>query len=102
MNKKEKSKKPVLPNQAMLLLRGLIGFYLMYLAYELIRDESMVTPRPVIIIFVVIFVIAGALMVCWVIRSWMRGEYIGGKADASAEEYTETEEVISEEEEKLL
>ena len=55
MNKKEKTKKSVLPNQAMLVLRGLIGFYLMYLAYDLICDESMVTPRPIIIIFSVIF-----------------------------------------------
>ena len=49
-NKKKDTNKPVLPNQAMLFLRGAIGFYLMYLAYELIRDESRVAPRPVIII----------------------------------------------------
>ena len=35
-NKKKDANKPVLPNQAMLFLRGAIGFYLMYLAYELI------------------------------------------------------------------
>ena len=49
-NKKKDTNKTVLPNQAMLFLRGLIGFYLIYLAYELIRDESRVAPRPVIII----------------------------------------------------
>ena len=92
-NKKEDTNKTVLPNQAMLFLRGAIGCYLMYLAYELIRDESMVAPRPIIIVCAVLFVIAGAVLVVWIIRSWIRGEYIGGKADTSVdEEYEEYEE----------
>lgn len=96
-NKKEDANKIVLPNQAMLFLRGAIGCYLMYLAYELIRDESRVAPRPVIIIFSVIFVIAGIIMVIWIIRSWIRGEYVGGKADISLdEEYVEYEEDYAE------
>lgn len=97
-NKKEDASKTVLPNQAMLFLRGFIGFYLIYLAYELIRDESRVAPRPVVIICSVIFVIAGIFMVVWIIRSWIRGEYIGGKADISTEEeYREYEEDFIEE-----
>ena len=98
-NKKENTNKTVLPNQAMLFLRGAIGCYLMYLAYELIRDESRVAPRPVIIICAVLFAIAGVVLVVWIIRSWIRGEYIGGKADTSVEEeYTEYEEDFTEEE----
>lgn len=92
-NKKKDTNKTVLPNQAMLFLRGLIGFYLIYLAYELIRDESRVAPRPVIIICAILFIIAGAVLVVYIIRSWIRGEYIGGKADTSVdEEYEEYEE----------
>lgn len=99
-NKKKDTNKPVLPNQAMLFLRGAIGFYLMYLAYELIRDESRVAPRPVIIICAILFVAAGAVLVVWIIRSWIRGEYIGGKADLSIEEeYVEYEEDFIEEQE---
>ena len=96
-NKKEDTNKTVLPNQAMLFLRGFIGFYLIYLAYELIRDESKVAPRPLIIICSVLFVVAGVFMVVWIIRSWIRGEYIGGKADVSVdEEYVEYEEDFAE------
>ena len=87
-DKKEKTGK-VLPTQAMLFLRGFIGGYLMYLAYELIRDEGLVSPRPVIVIFAVLFVLAGGCVVAWVIRSFLRGEYIGGKADVSTEEEEE-------------
>ena len=92
-NKKQDEQKQVLPNQAMLFLRGFIGFYLIYLAYGLIRDESKVAPRMVVIIFSIIFVIAGIFMLVWIIRSWIRGEYVGGKADTTVdEEYTEYEE----------
>ena len=96
-NKEQNNQKQVLPNQAMLFLRGFIGFYLIYLAYGLIRDESKVAPRMVVIIFSIIFVIAGIFMLVWIIRSWIRGEYVGGKADISVdEEYTEYEEETTE------
>ncbi len=96
-NKKQDDKKQVLPNQAMLFLRGFIGGYLIYLAYELIRDESRTAPRMIVIIFSIIFVIAGIFILVWMIRSWIRGEYVGGKADISVdEEYTEYEEETTE------
>jgi len=92
-NKNQKAKKQVLPNQAMLFLRGLIGVYLIHQAIELIRDESQTVPRMGIMIFAVIFIIGGAGIVLLVIRSFMKGEYVGGKADISQEEdYTEYEE----------
>ena len=97
-NKEQNNQKQVLPNQAMLFLRGFIGFYLIYLAYGLIRDESKVAPRMVVIIFSIIFVIAGIFMLVWIIRSWIRGEYVGGKADTTVdEEYTEYEEDFEDE-----
>ena len=92
MNKDSDNQKKtgkVLPNQTMLFLRGFIGGYLVYLAYELIRDEGPVSPRPVIIIFAILFVLAGGCLVAWVIRSFFRGEYIGGKADICIEEEEE-------------
>ena len=97
-NKEQNNQKQVLPNQAMLFLRGFIGFYLIYLAYELIRDESKVAPRMVVVIFSIIFIIAGIFMLVWIIRSWVKGEYVGGKADTSVdEEYTEYEEDFEDE-----
>lgn len=102
-NKKQDNRKQVLPNQAMLFLRGFIGFYLIYLACGLIRDESKVAPRMVVIVFSIIFVIAGVFMLIWIIRSWIRGEYVGGKADISVdEEYTEYEEDFEENSEEAI
>ena len=94
-NKKQDNQKQVLPNQAMLFLRGFIGCYLIYLAYELIRDESKAAPRMIVIIFSIIFVIAGIFMLVWIIRSWIRGEYVGGKADNSVDEEYEEETIES-------
>ena len=46
-----------------------------------------------VMVFAVIFAIAGTFLVAWIIRSFIRGEYVGGKADVSDEmENTETEE----------
>jgi len=100
MNKEKKSQeknKQVLPNQGMLFLRGTVGVYLMYLAYDLLRDESKTAPRMTIIIFSIIFAVAGAVIVFGIVRTWIRGEYIGGKADTSEdEEYIEYEESLTE------
>lgn len=91
---KENNKK-VLPTQAMLFLRGSVGVYLMYLAFDLFKDESMSASRMVIIIFSIIFAVAGAIIVFGAIRTWIRGEFVGGKADVSDdEEYVEYEEDV--------
>lgn len=85
-NQNKKEKKTYLPTQAMLFLRGSVGVYLIYLAYELFRDESSSAPRMAVMVFSIIFIIAGAIIVFGIIRSWIRGEYVGGKADISEEE----------------
>lgn len=96
MNKEKETQennKKVLPTQAMLFLRGAVGVYLMYLAYDLFLDESRSASRMVIIIFSIIFMVAGAVIVFGIIRTWIRGEYVGGKADIwEEEEYAEYEE----------
>lgn len=93
----KKDKKTYLPTQAMLILRGSIGVYLMYLAYELFRDESKVAPRMIVIVFSIVFMVAGAIIFVGIIRKYIRGEYVGGKADTSnEEEYTEYEEEFTE------
>ncbi|MBS7302855.1 MAG: hypothetical protein KIG50_01790 [Lachnospiraceae bacterium] len=93
MSEKNENRKRPLPTQIMLTLRGFIGFYLLYLAVGLIRDESGGAPRMLVMVFAVIFAIAGTFLVAWIIRSFIRGEYVGGKADVSDEmENTETEE----------
>ena len=103
MSKQSNEKKPVLPTQAMLFLRGFIGFYLIYLAYGLIRDESKIAPEAVVIVCSILFFVVGIFMVCWIIRSWIKGEYIGGKADSSdEEEYTEYEEDFEEDSKDLI
>jgi len=96
MNKEnQENNKKVLPTQAMLFLRGSVGVYLMYLAFDLLKDESMSASRMVIFIFSIIFAVAGAIIVFGIVRTWMRGEFVGGKADVSDdEEYTEYEEDI--------
>lgn len=93
----QENNKKVLPTQAMLLLRGAVGAYLMYLAFDLFKDESMSVSRMIIIIFSIIFAVAGAIIVFGAVRTWMRGEFVGGKADVSDdEEYVEYEEDVEE------
>lgn len=93
MSEKNEKGQRTLPTQIMLTLRGFIGFYLLYLAVGLIRDESRVAPRMLIIVCAVIFAAAGIFMLVWIMRSFIRGEYVGGKADISDEtEDKETEE----------
>ena len=76
------------PSQIMLALRGFIGFYLLYLAVELIKDESYIAPRVLVIVCSILFFVAGIFMLVWIMRSFIKGEYVGGKAD-SQEEITE-------------
>ena len=85
---KETNKKTQHPTQIMLALRGFIGFYLLYLAVELIQDESYIAPRALVITCSVLFALVGVFMLVWIMRSFIRGEYVGGKADIQ-EEITE-------------
>lgn len=88
MSKETKEKTRQLPTQVMLALRGFIGFYLIYLAVELIKDESYIAPRALVIICSILFAVVGVFMLVWIMHSFIKGEYVGGKADIE-EEITE-------------
>lgn len=84
-----KEKKKYLPNQSMLAIKAVLGGYLVYLAYDIMSTEILTGPRIGIILFCVLFVIAGIFLVITTIRSFIKGEYIGGKADFTEDEYGE-------------
>ena len=84
--KDEKKKTVVFPTQTMMFLRGFIGCYLIYLGVTLFQDESYIAPRPLVLICSVVFVLAGAVIAVWVVRTAIKGEYAGGKADISDED----------------
>lgn len=84
-----KEKKKYLPNQSMLAIKAVLGGYLVYLAYDIMSTEILMGPRVGITIFCILFVIAGVFLVITTVRSFIRGEYIGGKADFTEDEYGE-------------
>lgn len=84
-----KEKKKYLPNQSMLAIKAVLGGYLVYLAYDIMSTEILTGPRVGIILFCILFVIAGIFLVITTVRSFIRGEYIGGKADFTEDEYGE-------------
>lgn len=98
MNKETNEKARQLPTQVMLALRGFIGFYLLYLSVELIKDESYIAPRALVIICSVLFAVVGVFMLVWIMRSFIKGEYVGGKADIQEEI---TEEMLFDPEENI-
>lgn len=87
--KEQTNSKKYLPNQSMLFLKGLIGGYLVYLAYDIISTEILAEARIGIIVAAGLFVLAGIVLVITTVRTFIRGEYVGGKADITEEEYEE-------------
>jgi len=88
-DKKDKRTKNSLPNQSMLAIRAVVGGYLVYLAYDIFSTESPTVPRVGIILFCILFIVAGIVLVITTLRSFIKGEYIGGKADFTEDEYEE-------------
>ena len=72
-------KKKSYPTQMMLAIRALVGGYVLYLAYGLIGSNE---KTPLIYAFIVLFVIAGILLIALSIRHYIRGEYEGGSSDS--------------------
>lgn len=89
MDNNENKTKRYLPNQSMLTIRIVVGGYLVYLAYDIVSTEALAVPRIGIILFSILFAVAGAVLVITNIRSFIKGEYIGGKADFTEDEYEE-------------
>ena len=89
MNSNKDNKKSCLPNQSMLAIKAVLGGYLVYLAYDVMSTEILTGPRSGITLFCILFVIAGVMLLFSTIRSFIRGEYVGGKADFTEDEYEE-------------
>ena len=89
MNNNKDNKKSYLPNQSMLAIKAVLGGYLVYLAYDVMSTEILTGPRIGITLFCILFVIAGVMLLFSTIRSFIRGEYVGGKADFTEDEYEE-------------
>ena len=87
MSDNKDKKKKYLPNQSMLAIKAVLGGYLVYLAYDVMSTEILMGPRVGVTLFCILFVIAGIVLVITTIRSFIRGEYIGGKADFTEDEY---------------
>lgn len=81
MNKQNNQKK--LPTQMMLMIRGFLALYLLYLASDILKTEDYTNPRMIVIICAVIFIVAGVVLLIDLIRIFIKGEYEGGKADVS-------------------
>lgn len=88
-NNKDKKTKNSLPNQSMLAIRAVVGGYLIYLAYDILSTESVTAPRIGMILFCILFVVAGIVLITTTLRSFVKGEYIGGKADYTEDENEE-------------
>lgn len=73
----------------MLAIKAVLGGYLVYLAYDVMSTEILTGPRIGITLFCILFVIAGVMLLFSTIRSFIRGEYVGGKADFTEDEYEE-------------
>lgn len=87
-----------LPSKMMLMVRILLGGYLIYTAYELtdaiVKGEA--TNKLFNIAFAIIFILAGVVMLFFSIKSFKTGKYIGGIMDQSLEENVIEENVIEE------
>jgi hypothetical protein len=83
---KEKKQNKYLPNQSMLAIRVVLGGYLVYLAYDIISLEMLTVLRIEVILLAMLFGVAGLILVIITLRSFIKGEYIGGKADITEEE----------------
>ena len=88
-SEKENKSRKYLPNQSMLAIKVILGGYLVYLAYDIMSTEIYAGPRIGIVLFCILFVVAGIFLIITTARSFIRGEYIGGKADIMEDEYEE-------------
>ncbi len=87
MNRKTK-----FPTQAMLTIRVVVGGYVLYLAYTLIRDRATSTmPKWALITSLIIFIVGGIGVIAHSVYLYIKGMYVGGKADVEEEIVQEAE-----------
>ena len=70
-----------LPSQTMLMIRGFLACYLIYMAVDMIKTENHADPRMIVMGCAVLFIISGVVLIADLIRIFIKGEYEGGKAD---------------------
>lgn len=82
----EENKKPVYPTQTMLCIRVIVAGYLLYLSYDLFvtREASSIKLWQLILILA-IFVICSVYIIANSIYLFVKGMYVGGKADVEKE-----------------
>lgn len=95
----ERAKPQFLPSKMMVMVRLLLGGYLVYTSYELIKPIIIkeATNELFNISFAILFVVAGIIIIFFSAKSLKIGKYIGGALDQSI--VKETEEIVIEDEE---
>lgn len=73
------NKKPILMTRMALIIRSIVGIYILYLAYSLTVSED--EKSMLIKIFTVLFYIVGVFLIGVSAKKLLKGEYQGGKAD---------------------
>lgn len=66
------------PSKVTLSIRALVAVYLLYLAYELIRDYDTSQNQMVITIGIVVFIVCGAIILVSSVRRLVKGDYDEG------------------------
>ncbi|MBR6452343.1 MAG: hypothetical protein IKS87_06525 [Lachnospiraceae bacterium] len=75
------------PTQAMLTIRVVVGGYVLYLAYTLIRDrETSTMPSWALILSLIVFIAGGVGVIAHSAYLYFKGMYAGGKADTGSDE----------------
>ncbi len=67
------------PTQMNLTIRGIVGGYVAYLAYQIVTSKSEMT--PLMWVAVAVFIFAGVGLVALSVKHFICGEYEGGKKD---------------------
>ena len=67
------------PTQMALTIRGIVGAYVIYLAYQLMTSKDELT--ALMWAAVVLFIVAGSGLVILSLKHYITGEYEGGKKD---------------------
>lgn len=68
-------------NKSTLLLRAVVSVYLLYLAYELIRDYSTATNQMVSLAAIILFIVAGGLILAVSAYQLITKKYDDGSED---------------------
>lgn len=75
-----------LPTQTVLIIRAVVGAYLLYVAYQLLTSKDSSMERWTVLIFVVVFALFGVFVIGFTIYIYAKGLYVGGKADIEIED----------------